>query len=71
MANLLQQALKDDPVAHGYSLVAPHITMSMGGAGMCPSQGGSITQLINQADTALYQAKDQGRNCFVLADFSG
>jgi diguanylate cyclase (GGDEF)-like protein len=71
VANLLQQALKDDPVAHGYSLVAPHITMSMGGAGMCPSQGGSITQLINQADTALYQAKDQGRNCFVLADFSG
>ena len=71
VANLLQQALKDDPVAHGYSLVAPHITMSMGGAGMCPSQGGSITQLINQADTALYQAKDQGRNCFVLGDFSG
>lgn len=71
VANLLQQALKDDPVAHGYSLVAPHITMSMGGAGMCPSQGGSISQLINQADTALYQAKEQGRHCFVLADFSG
>ncbi|MDO6526010.1 MULTISPECIES: diguanylate cyclase [unclassified Motilimonas] len=65
----VQQALQEHPVKHGYSLVAPYVTVSIGGASIYPSQGGSVALLFNQADAALYQAKDQGRNRFVLADF--
>jgi diguanylate cyclase (GGDEF)-like protein len=41
-------------------------TMSLGVAGY-PDDGASLTELIHQADIAVYQAKLSGRNCIVCA----
>ncbi|MCE2573095.1 diguanylate cyclase domain-containing protein [Motilimonas eburnea] len=69
IAEQVCQVLHDNPIAHRYSLVAPHVTVSIGGAGVFPSQHTSAEQLFNLADVALYQAKEQGRNRFVMAEF--
>lgn len=49
-------------IPHHYSKVAPHVTISLGVATMIPNIGGSVTDLIEYADRALYQSKFQGRN---------
>lgn len=36
------------------------------GAAMFPDDGGSYLELLDSADSALYEAKRQGKNCFVL-----
>lgn len=69
VATQICQLLQTNPIEHRYSLIAPYVTVSIGGAGLFPSQETSIEQLFNYADVALYQAKEQGRNRFVMADF--
>ncbi|MBK5939685.1 hypothetical protein CCR96_10575 [Halochromatium roseum] len=44
------------------SLVAKHITISIGTASMVPSREIDLKKLIEKADEALYLAKEQGRN---------
>lgn len=44
----------------------PEVTVSAGGA-MFPAQGRSVEDVLKAADQALYLAKDQGRNCTVMA----
>ena len=48
---------------------SPHsvVTASIGIAMKTPHGPSNLTELIAQADTALYQAKNQGRNCVRLA----
>jgi len=48
---------------HLKSDVADYVTASIGVAAMLPVQDKSSTILIEQADVALYQAKQAGRNC--------
>ncbi|MBR9812726.1 GGDEF domain-containing protein [bacterium] len=43
-------------------------TVSIGAASIRPRQGGNREALFRRADAALYQAKQQGRNCVVIAD---
>ena len=43
------------------------VTISLGGA-ILGHHGSELHQLINQADQALYHAKKNGRNRFVIAD---
>jgi len=55
-------ALQTIEIKHEYSSVLPYVTMSIGIA--TTNHGASnIKELIQQADIALYQAKDKGRNC--------
>jgi two-component system, cell cycle response regulator len=43
-----------------------HVTASFGITGFSGKQAPEFNQLVSQADTALYRAKDQGRNCIKL-----
>lgn len=56
------EALADAGIPHVKSDVAPFITASIGVAAMLPVHEKSSTLLIEQADIALYQAKQNGRN---------
>ncbi|CAM3965484.1 sensor domain-containing diguanylate cyclase [Vibrio neonatus] len=49
-------------IKHPNSEVCPYLTASFGIASMVPSIESSILQLISDADKALYQAKQKGRN---------
>ena len=44
----------------------PLVTTVSIGVSMCPRDGTTIGELLRQSDTAMYQAKDRGRNNFQL-----
>ena len=52
---------------HAKATVAGVVTISIGVASCVPQQGHSAASLVEAADTALYQAKNLGRNKVVLA----
>lgn len=54
-------------IAHKASAVASCVTLSAGVAHAWPAQGGTQVSLMAQADSALYQAKAQGRNQVCMA----
>ena len=45
--------------------------MSFGIAGMGDTKKATIDELIGRADKALYQAKEQGGNRCIIADYTG
>ncbi|WP_044413832.1 diguanylate cyclase [Thiomicrospira microaerophila] len=50
-------------IEHSFSPVAPHITISLGVASLTAEPGiETLPDLLKQADDALYQAKETGRN---------
>jgi diguanylate cyclase (GGDEF)-like protein len=66
----LRQKLIDLQIPHEKSTVAPYITASFG---LYFMRGGSMDnkeELYNNADVALYKAKEAGRNCVMLLDSS-
>lgn len=68
IAEIMQHALTDLRLEHGFSQVSSVVTLSIGGV------SGSVTSLqdahalLEQADRALYQAKALGRNRIKLGD---
>ncbi|MCP4469314.1 MAG: diguanylate cyclase [Gammaproteobacteria bacterium] len=56
------EAILEAELAHVHSDVLPCITVSIGVSAMVPIHDKSSTMLIEQADIALYQAKQNGRN---------
>ncbi|TNC79462.1 MAG: diguanylate cyclase response regulator [Oleiphilus sp.] len=60
----VMSGLQKENIPHGRSKVSDRITMSSGIAELAPGQ--SAAELIEAADKALYLAKDNGRNCYVI-----
>lgn len=66
-ADIVRRAVLDLNLEHPESATASVVTISIGVATMVPDGSTCIAQLIAAADTALYNAKDQGRNCIVAS----
>ncbi|MBF0620864.1 MAG: diguanylate cyclase [Magnetococcales bacterium] len=62
----LRQVIVESAIPHEVSQVADHITVSLGGVSLKPTQSGTPSDLIQLADEALYQAKSEGRNCLII-----
>lgn len=65
VAHSIQQEVKQLKLKHEQSHVSHLVTLSMGLSTMLPQQPVSLDQLISQADAALYEAKNRGRNQIV------
>lgn len=64
IAQRIQAALQSLQIVHAQSEVGPFLTISLGLTSQTPQPGTDASQLIWEADTALYQAKREGRNCY-------
>lgn len=58
----IQSSLQALKIPHAASVVAPHVTLSLGVSCLVPTTHSSCQVLISTADMALYQAKTLGRN---------
>lgn len=58
----IQEALQGLQIAHAASAIAEYVTLSAGIACLVPTLTFSSVKLIAEADAALYQAKQRGRN---------
>lgn len=67
VAEKILENLKEAAIPHPESSVADHITVSIGGATFRPGPNSDLDKVFKQADTALYSAKNQGRNQVVWA----
>ena len=63
VAEAIRQAITELQINHSRSAVAAHVTMSIGVSAAFPGQDGSTERLVQTADSALYKAKSEGRNC--------
>jgi diguanylate cyclase (GGDEF)-like protein/PAS domain S-box-containing protein len=61
-AERLRSSIERLQLVHDYSPVSPFITVSVGVASGVPSKPADTWQLLHQADQALYEAKNTGRN---------
>ena len=55
-------------IPHSASPISDHLTISIGVASAVPGPQFDQTQLVEEADRALYRAKGKGRNCIQLAE---
>jgi diguanylate cyclase (GGDEF)-like protein len=62
VAEACRAAIVDARLTHDSSSVSPWVTVSVGVAAMRPIYDKSCTLLVEEADVALYQAKQDGRN---------
>ncbi|MBD2495742.1 PleD family two-component system response regulator [Nostoc sp. FACHB-280] len=62
IAHLIQSEVRDLRINHDGSLVSQYVTLSLGVATVIPTWDASPLDLIMDADKALYQAKEAGRN---------
>lgn len=70
VAEQLQAAIAQQRIQHEQSIVSPYLTLSLGVASTIPGFDQSPCELLDQADHALYLAKQQGKNrirCYTLS----
>ena len=67
VAKRIQAAIADAQIPHEFSAIADRITLSLGVVCCIPQPQHQPDQLIDWADTALYHAKNSGRNTYHLA----
>ena len=68
VANILRQRIEELNIPHAGSDMR-HVTVSCGVASIIPSDKLSLDTLLQSADYALYQAKEQGRNRVVGVEY--
>lgn len=62
VAEQLRAEIASMRIPHADSLIADHVTISLGVATVTPAVGAQPESLVRAADCALYEAKAQGRN---------
>jgi diguanylate cyclase (GGDEF)-like protein len=67
VAKSLTRAIEGMSIPHARSSVGPSISLSQGIASLIPVQDTKPENVIELADQALYQAKQQGRNRYVVS----
>jgi len=65
-ANSLVQVVEDMKIPHPMSSHSKYVTISVGMASVVPNDNNSHKQLLDDADKALYSAKESGRNRAVV-----
>jgi diguanylate cyclase (GGDEF)-like protein/PAS domain S-box-containing protein len=68
IANLIRDQIHNIKIPHSQSQISDYVTLSMGIATCIPAQKQEQQELINQADKALYKAKQQGRDRIICAE---
>jgi diguanylate cyclase (GGDEF)-like protein/PAS domain S-box-containing protein len=71
VANSIQQTIASFCIPHACSEVSQFVTLSIGVSSLIPTPEASLEDLIARTDEALYEAKNQGRNCIRIASSSG
>ena len=66
VAEKLRKAIKDLTIAHETSEISDVVTISVGVVTLLPNDKCSKDILLKQADSALYRAKDLGKDCISL-----
>ncbi len=66
LAEKIREEIIQLRIPHAHSKVDQYVTLSLGVSTATPNQGLSAKTLIKNADTALYEAKEHGRNRVVV-----
>lgn len=69
LAEKLRGVIEQLAIPNEKSTTAAHITISLGIASGMPEPGASMQWLLSDADRALYEAKQMGRNRVVLSEY--
>jgi len=67
VAKSLARAIEALAIPHARSSVSAQLTLSQGIASLIPAHDTTSESIIEFADQSLYQAKQQGRNRYVLS----
>lgn len=62
VAELIRSKVFELQIPHKHSLVVPYVSLSLGTASLIPNPDNDQNSFIKAADTALYKAKETGRN---------